>query len=137
MNENEIKQKLDQLAEFQSERDVAMLEKQRLLDEVCPAEIKSRMAEIEAEFSGKTEAVNENIAALEAEIKAYVIELAKEKIATNPKVKSDELSIKASFLHAVFSKGKPSYSEKEKDGYMPVSIFRKEGEPSVSIRVAK
>ena len=45
MNEIEIKQKLDQLAEFQSERDVAMLEKQRLLDEVYSAEIKSRMAE--------------------------------------------------------------------------------------------
>ena len=73
MNENEIKQKLDQLAEFQSARDVAMLEKQSLLDEIYTAEIKARMAEIEAEFVGKTEAVNENIAALEAEIKQAII----------------------------------------------------------------
>lgn len=34
MNEIEIKQKLDQLAEFQSARDVAMLEKQSPLEEI-------------------------------------------------------------------------------------------------------
>ena len=69
MNENEIKFKLDQLAEFQAQRDAAMLEKQALLDEIYTAEIKARMAEIEAEFAGKTEGVTANIAALEAEIK--------------------------------------------------------------------
>ena len=127
MNENEIKQKLDQLAEFQSERDVAMLEKQRLLDEVYSAEIKTRMAEIEAEFAGKTEAVNENIAALEAEIKQAII--------------THGASVKGSVLHAVFAKGRVSWDTKSLDGYATAHpellTFRKEGEPSVSIRVAK
>ena len=127
MNENEIKQKLDQLAEFQSARDVAMLEKQSLLDEIYTAEIKARMAEIEAEFVGKTEAVNENIAALEAEIKQAVL--------------AHGASVKGSFFHAVFAKGRVSWDTKSLDGYATAHpellSFRKEGEPSVSLRVAK
>ena len=127
MTENEIKLKLDQLAEFQSQRDVAMFEKQRLLDEVYSAEIKQRMAEIEAEFAGKTEAVNENIASLEAEIKQAII--------------AHGASVKGSVFHAVFTKGRVSWDTKSLEGYATAHpellTFRKEGEPSVSIRVAK
>ncbi len=127
MNENEIKQKLDRLAEYQSQRDAAMLEKQALLDEIYTAEIKARMAEIEAEFADKTKAVNENIAALEAEIRQAVI--------------AHGASVKGSLLHAVFSKGRVSWDTKALDGYAAAHpellSFRKEGEPSVSIRVAK
>ena len=127
MNENEIKQKLDQLAEFHAQRDVAMLEKQALLDEIYTAEIKSRMAEIEAEFAGKTEAVNENIAALEAEIKQAVV--------------AHGASVKGTVFHAVFAKGRVSWDTKSLDGYATAHpellSFRKEGEPSVSIRVSK
>ncbi len=127
MNEIEIKQKLDQLAEFQSELDVATLEKQRLLDYVYSAEIKSRMAEIEAEFSGKTEAVNEKIAALEAEIKQAII--------------THGASVKGSVFHAILSKGRVSWDTKSLDGYATAHpellSFRKEGEPFVSIRIAK
>ena len=127
MTENEIKLKLDQLAEFQSQREVAMLEKQRLFDEVYSAEIKQRMAEIEAEFAGKTEAVNENIASLEAEIKQAII--------------AHGASVKGSVFHAVFAKGRVSWDTKSLEGYATAHpellTFRKEGEPSVSIRVAK
>lgn len=127
MNEIEIKQKLDQLAEFQAQRDAVMLEKQALLDEIYTAEIKARMAKIEAEFVGKTEAVNEKIAALEAEIKQAVI--------------SHGASVKGYVLHAVFAKGRVSWDTKSLDGYATAHpellAFRKEGEPSVSIRVAK
>jgi len=126
MNEIEIKQKLDQLAEFQSERDVAMLEKQRLLDEVYSAEIKSRIAEIEAEFLGKAEAVSENIDALEAEIKQAII--------------AHGASVKGSVLHAIFAKGRVSWDTKSLDGYAAAHsellMFRKVGEPSASIRMA-
>lgn len=66
MTESEIKQKLDTLAEYQAQRDAAMLEKQALIDAIYTAEIKARVAEIEAEFAGKTEGVNTNIATLEA-----------------------------------------------------------------------
>jgi phage host-nuclease inhibitor protein Gam len=127
MNEIEIKQKLDQLAEFHAQRDVAAMEKQRLIDEILTPEIKARIAEIEAEFAGKTEAVNENIAALEAEIKKDVAEYG--------------ASVKGSVLHAVFSKGRVSWDTKGLDGYIidhpELAKFREEGKPSVSIRAVK
>jgi hypothetical protein len=44
-----------------------------LLDEILTAEIKARMADIDAEFAGKSQAVADKIAALEAEIKQDVL----------------------------------------------------------------
>lgn len=127
MTESEIKQKLDTLAEYQSQRDAAMLEKQSLIDAIYTAEIKAHVAEIEAEFSAKTEGVTENIAALEAEIKQAVLE--------------HGASVKGSLFHAVFAKGRVSWDTKSLDGYAAAHpellSFRKEGEPSVSLRVAK
>ena len=127
MNEAQIKELLDRLAEYQSQRDAANLEKQALIDEVYTPEIKQRIAEIEAEFSGKTETVNENIAALEAEIKQAVI--------------NHGASVKGSFFHAVFAKGRVSWDTKSLDGYATAHpellTFRKEGDPSISIRTAK
>jgi predicted transcriptional regulator len=124
MNEIEIKQKLDQLAEFQSERDIAMLEKQSLLNEIYTAEIKARMAEIEAEFADKTEAVSENIAALKSEIETAV--------------KAHGKTVKSTLFQAVWSKARYSYSDEPKDDYISATVYRKLGEPSVSIKsVAK
>ena len=69
----DISQKIDQLANFQAQRDVLELEKQSLIDQLIPPEIKARIEEIEAEFSGKREIVDEKITALESEIKEEVI----------------------------------------------------------------
>ena len=124
MAELELKQKLDLLAEHQSQRDCISLQKQALIDEILTAEIKAKLAEIDAEFSDKTSAVNENIANLEAEVKEAV--------------KGLGASVKANFLHAVWVKGRVSWDTKAMDGYAvghPEILFmRNEGEPSVSLR---
>ena len=65
-------QLLDQLAELYAQRDLASLEKQRLIDNILTQEIKAQIADIEAEFSGKNETVNDAIANLEAQIKEVV-----------------------------------------------------------------
>ena len=117
-------EKLDQLSEFYSQRDLLSIEKARLLAEAMPEEVRQRMAEIEAEFSGKAEAVNENIAALEAEIKADVLTGGK--------------TVKGATLMAVWSKGRVTWDAKSLDGFAvahPEILYaRKEGDPSVSIR---
>jgi hypothetical protein len=48
-------------------------EKQRLLDEAMPKEVRERVAEIEAEFDGKSEAAETALAELEETIKAGVV----------------------------------------------------------------
>lgn len=127
MNENEIKSMLDKLADYQAQAAHANMEKQALIDSVYTAEIKARISEIEAEFAGKTEGVSENIAALEAEIKKAVTQ--------------NGASVKGNFLHAVFAKGRVSWDTKSLEGYAAAHpellAFRKEGDPSVSIRAAK
>ena len=127
MNENEIKSMLDKLADYQAQAAAVNMEKQALIDSIYTAEIKARINEIEAEFAGKTEGVSENIAALEAEIKKAVTQ--------------NGASVKGTFLHAVFAKGRVSWDTKSLEGYAAAHpellTFRKEGDPSVSIRAAK
>ena len=119
-----IEKKLDELAELYAQRDLAAMDKQKLLDELMTPEIKQKMLEIDAEFADKTEAVNDKIAALEAEVKEAV--------------KHNGASVKGKFLHAVFTKGRVSWDNKGLDGLMvavpQLAQFRKEGEPSVSLR---
>jgi hypothetical protein len=124
MNEIEIKQKLNQLADYYVGRDVLMLQKQSLIDEIFNAEVKAKLAEIDAEFAGKTEAVNNNINNLETEVKKDIIEYGS--------------SVKATFLHAIWNKGRISWDTKSLDGYATAHpellSFRKEGIPYVSLR---
>lgn len=123
----QIKAKLNTLADYQAQVQYLALEKQRLMDEAMPAEVKARLAEIETEFAGKTAAAQVNIDALTDEIKSAVI--------------ANGASVKADFIQAVWTKGRVSWDNKALDGYAvahpEINAFRKEGEPSVSIRSVK
>ena len=124
MNQEEIKKNLDVLADYQSQRDLIMLEKQKLIDSILTPEIKQQIADIELEFSGKAGTVTEKAAALEMEIKEAV--------------KETGATVKSAYLQAVYMKGRISWDTKAMDGYAvdhPEILFmRKEGDPSVSMR---
>jgi len=86
--------------------------------------IAQRKAEIEAEFSGKSEAVDDNIRKLTEEIKA--------------EVKALGATVKADHFQAVYVKGRVIWDASKMDGYAvghpEVLFMRKEGEPSVTLR---
>ena len=117
-------EKLNELAELYAQRDISMMEKQRLIDAIMTDEIKAKIAEVEAEYSGKSETVTEKITALESEVKELV--------------KENGASVKGQFIHAVFTKGRVTWDSKQLDGLMiavpQLAQARKEGEPSVSLR---
>ena len=119
-----IVDKLNELYEIKCAVQVAEIEKQKLIDSVLTPEIRQKVADIEAEFSGKNKVVNEKISALESEVKEDV--------------KKNGETVKGNFLMAVFTKGRVSWDTKALDGYVAahpeVEQFRKVGEPSVSIR---
>ena len=121
----DIVEKLDRLAEFQAQRDLLNADKQAAIDSVLTPEIKARLAEIDAEFADKAAAVDENIDALEAEIKADVLTRGE--------------TIKGSRLMAVWSKGRVTWDNAALQSYMlthpEVERFRRQSEPSISIRV--
>lgn len=127
MNENEIRAQLNRLAEYHAERDAVALEKQALVDSVLTPEIKTRLAEIDLEFAAREDAVDANISEMESHVKTAVI--------------AHGGSVKADYLHAVWAKGRVSWDTKSLDGYAvahpELFAFRKEGQPSVSIRTAK
>lgn len=115
---------LDLLAEYQSQHDILRLDKEALIADVIPDEVKAKIAEIEAEFADKIEIVNENISGIEATIKHEVADYGK--------------TIKGTRLMAVWSKGRTSWDTKALEGYgaahPEILTFCKVGEPSVSIR---
>ena len=120
-----IIEQLDCLAEFRAQNDVLNLDKRAVIDSVLTPEIKARLAEIEAEFADKAKAVLENMAVLEAEIKTAIL--------------AHGETVKGVSLMAVWNKGRVSWDDKALQGYTKshpeLAEFRKQGEPSVSIRV--
>ena len=116
--------KLNELADLRSSLDAVALEKQAMIDSILTPEIKAKIAEIEAEFAGKAETANEKASVLETEIKELV--------------KAGAVTVKSAFLMAVYAKGRVSWDPKSLDGYAighpEILNFRKEGDPSVSIR---
>lgn len=122
---NVIPKMLDQLADFQAKRDALLIEKQQLVDSILTPEIRAKLQEIDIEFQEKTETVNQNIAELEEAIKNAV------------KVTGE--SIRGQYLQAVWSKPRVSWDTKSLDHFAvshpEILSYRKEGAPSVSIRM--
>ena len=117
-------EKLDQLDDFRSQRDLIALQKDEAMKVAFPEELRKILDDIEIEFAGKVEIVNLKITELEKEIKDDVLE--------------NGASIKGTYLNAVWNKGRVSWDTKALDGYAvanpEVARFRKVGKPSVSIR---
>ncbi len=121
-----IAEKLNRLAELHAQREALDADKQGVIDEILGPEVKARLAEVEAEFAQKAEAVAENIAALEAEIKADVL--------------AHGETVRAARLQAVWTRGRETWDAKGLSAYAEknpeVLQFRKQGDPSVTIRRA-
>ena len=117
-------EKLDQLDEFRTQRDLIGLQKTESIDSAFPEELRQTLKDIEAEFVGRMEIVSEKIAKLEKEIKAEVLE--------------HGYTVKGIYLQAVWNKGRVSWNSKALEGFAvahpEIAAFRKEGNPSVSIR---
>ena len=121
---DEIKQKLDALADLQCQREVIDLDKQKMIDSVLTPEIRQAIKDIETEFADRYPAIDEKIAALTSEVKDAVI--------------AQGETVNGEHLQAVFMKGRTSWDNDKLAGMMaliPQLVeARKTGEPSVSIR---
>ena len=119
-----IEHKLDALADLQSQKDVISLQKQAVIDSVLTPEIRQKLADIDAEFAGKSEFVDAEIARLTDSVKTEVL--------------LNGATVKGNFLMAVYTKGRETWDGKGLAGFMvahpEMEKFRKVGEPSISIR---
>ena len=123
MHERDILAQLDELAALHSARSVTQREYEDRRDEI----LKSVQAELDAlkeEYQPLLEAADERISDLEATIKTTVT--------------AHGVSIKHSDFHAIYSRPRITWDTKALDGYAAshpeIKNFRREGQPSVSIR---
>jgi len=121
-----ITQKLDRLAELQAAPDAIRLQKQALIDTILTAEIKAKLAEIDAEFAEPLRASEVLAGELSEEIKADVL--------------ATGATVKGSYLMAVYVKGREGGwdSGKLKGFAMAhpeiLQAKKPDGEPTVSFR---
>jgi len=121
---DEIRQKLNELADLQSAQDAIRLRKQDEIDKVLTEEIKAQLAEIDKRYEADFELIQEKVKETDGYIRQAVLELG--------------TSIKGNRLHAVWNKGRVNWDTKALDGYAAghpeIKQFRVEGMPSISIR---
>lgn len=119
--------KLNRLADLQSQADVISQRYQEMIDSLITPDILAQIADIEAEKATALEALQEGISRLTSEVKAEVL--------------GAGATVKGAHLMAVWANGRVSWDTKKLDGYaaahQELLAFRSEGEPSVSIRGVK
>jgi len=115
---------LEQLTDLYAQRDLLNIDRDQARDDAIPEEVKAALADIDAEFAPKQEAVAEKIAALEEQAKVAVL--------------AEGATVKGGALQAVYTKGRVTWDSKKLEGMASLipelKDARKEGEPSVSIR---
>jgi ElaB/YqjD/DUF883 family membrane-anchored ribosome-binding protein len=115
-----ITQLLEKLTELYAKRDLLALDKKAAI----PAEVQQILSDIEAEFQPKQDAINTEVSEIEAQVKSLVLEAGE--------------TAKGGSLQAVYTKGRITWDTKSLDGYAKanpaIAEYRKQGEPSVSIR---
>ncbi len=118
--------KLEELAEIRAAAEVTRMDYEAKREELLKT-IQAELDALAAEYEPLLASVQERVTALEAEIKQ--------------EVKDFGDSVKGKQLHAVYAQGRITWDNKGLEGYAvahpEVLIFRKEGEPNVSLRMAK
>lgn len=118
-----VKEKLDKLANLQERLAQVQDEKQKALDDIM-APVLEAIKILEDQYQSRLAEIENDITFLDADIRSDVLQLRE--------------SVKGTFLHAVFSKGRVSWNDDKLLGYAidhpEILEFRSESKPSVAIR---
>lgn len=123
----DAKELLEQLENAYAQRDLLKIDYDQARDDAIPDEVQAALADIDAEFLPKKDAIDAKIAELEEQVKAAVIEGGQ--------------TVKAGALMAMYMKGRVSWDNKKLEGMMALipdlAKARSEGKPTVQIRTVK
>jgi len=118
---------LNNLTDLYSALDMLKLQKQELIDNAMPPEVRQAIADINAEFAEQSDTVQEKINLLQDQIKAAVLDCGE--------------TVTGDYLQAVYTKGRTSWDSKKLEGLMIVlpdlAGARTIGQPSITIRRRK
>jgi phage-related minor tail protein len=117
-------EKLDKLSDLQAQEDVIRLHYADLREKILTPEIQQALKDLDAEKDTALTSLQDGINQLTAEIKTLVL--------------VGGSTVKGQHLIAVWVKGRVSWDTKGLEGYKvahpEIATFRKEGDPSVTIR---
>ena len=115
---------LEKLTELYAQRDLLHIAHDEARDAAIPEEVETALADVDAEFTPKLDAIDQKISALEEDAKAAVL--------------SEGATVKGNVLQAVYTKGRVSWDNKKLEGLMMIvpqlEGARSVGQPTVSIR---
>lgn len=128
MKSEELVVLMNKHVEMKDQVSLLQAEKQRLIQEAMPAEVRKKVKDIEAEFEGKFEKAEKALAQSEEEIKAGVVALGK--------------TLKVKGLKADFHPGRVSWDAKGLDKVMDsnpevaklIAPYKKKGKDYASFR---
>lgn len=122
-----MKEALDRYSDILIGLDLIRQEKEQLKEQVLTPEQKQALADIEAEFEPRSNALQQELEVLAESVKAYVLERGE--------------TLAGTYHQAVYTKGRVSWDTKVLTRiaeFIPeVELARSEGKPSVSIRARK
>lgn len=124
--QSDIVAKLDELAEVKAAVAVTQSEYETKRAELLK-QIQEELDALQAEYQPLLDTANARVSALEAEIRDEVL--------------SAGASVKGRLIHAVYTHGRITWDTKALDNYAvehpEVVQFRRQGQPSVSLRLSK
>lgn len=124
MNEAEIKNLLDELAEAEENVVDLAARKKAKREEILTDEIQSALLAVEADFQGDEQSAAGRVMELQDKIKREVLQYGG--------------TVTGSFKQAVYQKGRITWDTKGLDGFAvahpEIGAFRKQGDPSVVIK---
>jgi arginyl-tRNA synthetase len=128
MKNEDVVEMMNKYVDMKSSISVLQAEKQKLIEAAMPKDVREKIAEIEEEFTGKTEKAEKDLAKLEEDIKAGVIDVQK------------TLSVKG--MKAFYYDGRVTWDAKGLEGIIKsnpevaqvISKFKKQGKPYTSFR---
>lgn len=127
MSEQDVIALLNVIAEYESQADSLRLQKEEALKAAIPADVQTRLNEIEAELGGKAAVAAEKVEDIKTQVRELVLALG--------------YSVKGDHLHAVFVSGRTTWDNKKMVAmlkrYPELESAKKEGDPSVSFRGVK
>lgn len=135
VSEEQLKKMMDEYGNYEHKRQLLNSEKQKLIDEIIPLEIQQKLNDVEDEFKGKFDALDEQEKSFRKILDNYIKLFAssiKDKLAM-----VDKMALKSQLITVTFNKGKVSWDTDKLDGFAinnpAILSFRKEEEPSVRI----
>lgn len=124
--ENDIRARLEELAEVRAAAETTRLDYEARREEILRA-VQAELEALQAEYEPLLESAQARAAALEAEVKEAVLAFG--------------ASVKGSAYQAVYVRGRVTWDNQKLDRYAQahpeILAYRREGDPSVSLRTVK